>query len=80
MNARIPRTERDHVLVDVKATPLGWPTASLDPDSGRGPRARSGTPAPRNPQNSDLYGFRGLPFQRQQLADRIGHRSRTFVG
>ncbi len=41
----------DHVLVDVKAKPSGWPTASLDPDSGRGPRAASGMPAPRDPQN-----------------------------
>ena len=50
MNDRIPRTKRDHVLVDVKATPFGWPTASLDPDSGRGPRATSGIPAPQDPQ------------------------------
>jgi hypothetical protein len=51
MNDRIPRTERDHVLVDVKAKPSGWPTASLDPDSGRGPQATSGTPArPENQQ------------------------------
>jgi putative transposase len=33
--------QRDHVLVDVKATPSGWPSASLDPDCGRGPRATS---------------------------------------
>jgi hypothetical protein len=50
MNDRIPRTECDHVLIDVKAKPSGWPTASLDPDSGRGPQATSGTPAPRDPQ------------------------------
>jgi hypothetical protein len=37
MNDRIPRTEPDHVLDDVKAKPSGWPAASLDPDSGRGP-------------------------------------------
>ena len=51
MNGRIPHTESDRVLVDVKAKPLGWPTASLDPDTGRGPRAMSGTLAPRDPQN-----------------------------
>lgn len=50
MNDRIPRTECDHVLVDVKAKPSGWPTASLDPGSGRGPMARSGTPAKEDPQ------------------------------
>jgi hypothetical protein len=62
MNDRIPRGQRDHVLVDVKAKPSGWPTASLDPDSGRGPQATSGTPArTREPAISGLYGFRGLP-------------------
>jgi len=50
MNDRNPRTQPDHVLVDVKAKPSGWPTASLDPDSGRGPKARSGTPAQEDPQ------------------------------
>jgi len=58
MNVWVPRTERDRVLVDVKAKALGWPTASLDPDSGRGPRARSGTPAPRESTK-----FRSLRFQ-----------------
>lgn len=51
MNNRIPRNEGDRVLVDVKAKPSGWPMASLDPDSGRGPRARSGMPAQEIPQN-----------------------------
>jgi hypothetical protein len=50
MNDRIPRSQGDHVLVDVKAKPSGWPTASLDPDSGRDPMARSGTPARREIQ------------------------------
>jgi hypothetical protein len=58
MNDRIPRSQGDHVLVDVKAKPSGWPTASLDPDSGRGPMARSGTPAPR-----EIHKFRSLRFQ-----------------
>ena len=61
MNDRIPRTQRDRVLLDVKAKPLRWPTASLDPDSGRGPMATSGTPAQGRSTNSGLYGFRGLP-------------------
>ena len=47
---RVPRTHDDHVLVDVQAEPSGWPAASLDPDSGRGPMARSGTPAQEDPQ------------------------------
>jgi hypothetical protein len=57
MNDRIPRSQGDHVLVDVKAKPSGWPTASLDPDSGRGPMAGSGTPAPR-----EIHKFRSLQF------------------
>ena len=50
MKDRIPRTQSDHVLVGVKAKPSGWPTANLDPDSGRGPQATSGTPANENHQ------------------------------
>ena len=45
MNDRIPHSQRDHVLIDVKARPSRWPTASLDPDSGRGPQPTSGMPA-----------------------------------
>jgi hypothetical protein len=54
MNDRIPRSQRDHVLVDVKAQPSGWPTASLDPDSGRGRKARSGMPAYNRIHNSQV--------------------------
>lgn len=57
MNDRIPRSERGHVLVDVKAQPSGWPAASLDPDSGRGPMARSGTPTKK------IHKFRSLRIQ-----------------
>jgi hypothetical protein len=41
---RLPRTQHDRVLADVKAKPSGWPAASPDPGSGRGPRAASGSP------------------------------------
>ena len=62
MNDRNPHTERDHVLVDVKAKPSGWPSASPDLDSGRSRSATSGiTGLEENPQISGLYGFRGLP-------------------
>jgi hypothetical protein len=44
MNNRLPRTQHDPVLAGVKATPSGWPPASLDPDSGRGHSAASGSP------------------------------------
>jgi hypothetical protein len=62
MNDQIPRPKRDHVLVDVKAKPSGWPTASLDSDSGRGPRSRERDAGhSTGSTNSGLYGFRGLP-------------------
>ena len=50
MNDRLPRTEPDLVLAGVKAKPSGWPPASLDPDSGRGPQAASGSRPTTNQQ------------------------------
>ena len=35
------------VLAGVKATPCGWPSASLDPGCGRRPRAAGGEPRTR---------------------------------
>ena len=61
MNDRIPRTEHDPVLAGVKATPCGWPTASLDPGCGRGPKRASGSRPLHESTKSGLYGFRGLP-------------------
>jgi hypothetical protein len=73
MNDRNPHTERDHVLVDVKAQPSGWPSASPDLDSGRSRSATSGiTGLEANPQISGLYGFRGLPAYRRNY-DRLVH-------
>lgn len=61
MNDRIPRTQRDHVLADVKATPFGWPTASLDPDSG----ARSpGDERHTGPRGSTIF----RPLRNQGIA------------
>jgi hypothetical protein len=64
------------VLVGVKATPCGWPTASLDPGCGRR-RTTTGEAAPQkngqDPLNSSLYGSRGLPpTARTQIEDRVG--------
>jgi hypothetical protein len=56
MNGRLPHTEHDHVLAGVKAKPFGWPAASLDTGSGRGPRAASGSPLQHHPANSSHYG------------------------
>jgi hypothetical protein len=61
MNDRIPHTESDLVLVDVKAKPSGWPPASLDPDSGELPSQPAGAGQQPKQQFSSLYGFRGLP-------------------
>jgi len=54
--------EHGRVLVSVKAMPFGWPTASLDADSGRDPKhgAEAGTGGLRTPKVG-LHGFRGLP-------------------
>jgi hypothetical protein len=61
MTDRIPHTESDLVLVDVKAKPYGWPPASLDPD----PRARSiGNQRARRPietTNLKSLRFQGIP-------------------
>jgi hypothetical protein len=62
----VPTAQDGAVLAGVKATPCGWPPASLDPGSGRHELAAIGTPAqnarPRsNPTKRSLYGFRGLP-------------------
>jgi len=37
--------EHGRVLVGIKATPFGWPTASLDPDFGHDPRSTEREPA-----------------------------------
>jgi hypothetical protein len=50
MNNGLPRIEHDHVLTGVKAKPFGWPAASPDPGSGRGPTAASGSPLSKHPQ------------------------------
>jgi hypothetical protein len=50
MNNGLPRIEHDHVLTGVKAKPFGWPAASPDPGSGRGPMAASGSPLSKHPQ------------------------------
>jgi hypothetical protein len=39
----LPPLQHDVVLAAVKATPSGWPPASLDPTCGRRPGAASGT-------------------------------------
>lgn len=50
--------ECDRVLLDVKARPSGWPSASLDPDSGRGPGSNQPEPTVRTNDK-----FRSLRFQ-----------------
>lgn len=44
---RLPRSQHDGVLAGVKATPCGWPPASLDTSSGRRQFAVSGSGPPR---------------------------------
>jgi len=40
------------VLTRVKAKPFGWPTANLDPGSGRCELAAIETPAPDQPRSN----------------------------
>ena len=54
----LPRAQHGAVLAGIKATPSGWPPASLDPGSGRRPPAATGS---RPGQGSDK--FRSLRFQ-----------------
>jgi hypothetical protein len=63
---RLPRSQHDGVLAGVKATPCGWPSASLGTDSGAPPvrRERERGPEDQDPPISGLYGFRGLPRHR----------------
>ena len=60
MNGRIPHTESDPVLADVKAKPSGWPPANLDPGSGRAPQAASGPPAHTETTNLKSLRFQGI--------------------
>jgi hypothetical protein len=63
MNGWLLRTVDDRVvLAGPKATPFGWPPASLDPGSGRRDRAPSGGPGRDEiRQIRCLHGLRGLP-------------------
>jgi hypothetical protein len=68
MSTPLPPAQHGAVLTGVKATPSGWPPASLDPGCGRRTPAATGSPAQgENPTNSGLYGFRGLP----EVADTV---------
>ena len=61
MNESIPRTKCDHVLVGVKAKHSGWPTASLDPGSGRRRSTRTKSRPTRS--HSKIHQFRSPRFQ-----------------
>ena len=62
MKHRLPRTENAPVLAGVKATPFGWPAASLDPTPGVGPKQRA-EPRCTNPAKPGLYAASGLPVR-----------------
>jgi hypothetical protein len=52
-----PHPKDDVVLAGVKATPFGWPAASLDPDCGRRRKQLAGA------GGSIIHKFRSLRFQ-----------------
>ena len=68
--AQLPRIDDGAVLAGTKATPYGWPLASPDPSSGRHP----GRDRERDPTNSGLYGFRGLPVEQSFRDDLLTWR------
>ena len=78
MNGQLPHTEHDHVLAGVKAKPFGWPAASPDPGSGRGPRTASGSPLHTNQQiqlstvSGDCRGSRNVGASRRAPGPKSG--------
>ena len=58
MSPPLPAAEHDAVLAGIKATPSGWPPASLDPGCGRRTPAGTGSPAEER-----IRKFRSLRFQ-----------------
>jgi hypothetical protein len=74
MSTPLPPAQHGAVPAGIKATPSGWPPASLDPGCGRRTPAATGSPAQgENPTNSGLYGFRGLPGVRHVQLMIIGY-------
>jgi len=80
-------TQRGTVLAAVKATPCGWPPASLDPSCGRQPhnavetRARRTSPRPRS-VNLRSPRFRGMATLRRHIIAvpaRLARPARTPV-
>lgn len=64
MRGPLRSEERGTVLAGAKATPCGWPPASLDPGCGRSRTTTGEADREKNeqdPLNSSLYGSRGLP-------------------
>jgi hypothetical protein len=82
MTDRFPHAQRGPVLVGVKAKPSGWPTASLDPDSGRG-RGRVAERRLRRITNLVSLRFEGIaathvdPDLNREATNRIEQALRT---
>ena len=81
MNSGLPHTEHDPVLAGVKATPSGWPPASPDPSSGRGPMAASGSPLSQPIQQIQVSTVSGdcqaiLPNRLGSFSGRVGPGAR----
>src|SRR5690349_22944863 len=73
-------TQRGTVLAAVKATPCGWPAASLDPSCGRQPpnavetRARRTSPRPRS-VNLRSPRFRGMATHEPGVGALVGEQT-----
>src|SRR5690242_10281125 len=55
MSGPLPATQRGTLLAAVKATPFGWPTASLDPSCGAAPGNRRRDRSPKNGPTTKIH-------------------------
>ena len=72
MSPPLPPAQHGAVLTGLKATPSGWPPASLDPACGRLPTAATG------PERSDNFRYLWL-HEIAATAARLGRRRRGCV-
>jgi hypothetical protein len=67
---RLPHSQHGLVFAGLKATPSGWPAASLDPGSGRRQHAVSGSGPERRIHKSQVSTVSGDCRPAAELADR----------
>jgi len=83
MTGPLPATQRGTLLAAVKATPFGWPTASLDPSCGAATGNRRRDRSPKNGPTTKIHQSEvstlsgdGRSFQETRTAALITERLR----